>query len=300
MRAKSTVKTQMSERRAVFTGLLAIAAGVGNNFILKQLAFLPSTEIAALRSLMILVFLVPIRMVTKPQHLRWSSRLISRSICDALATISLLTALAHLSLSIVATIMMLIPMGVTAIGAMTRREPATPLTALFITVGFFGAFLATGPELDSGLTGPDTSLGLSAAVLGALLYCARDSITRFYMRQDDPVNLMTASSVVTVFVLAPAIFLVPWKLPGMDELMLTGVAAILFMFSSLLIATATMYGRLAVIGSTRYTAIIWAALIDGLVFKQWPSSATLLGAGLIVLSGLLLGRQIIRQNREID
>lgn len=300
MPAKSPVIPRITERRAVFTALFAIAAGVGNNFILKQLAFLPSTEIAALRSVMLLVFLVPIRLATKRQHLRWSSRLISRSVCDALATISLLTALAHLSLSIVATIMMLIPMGVTAIGALTRREPATPLTALFIAVGFFGAFLATGPNLGSGLIGPDASLGLSAAALGALLYCARDSITRFYMKQDDPINLMTASSMVTLLVLVPAVFLVPWKLPSMDELMLTGMASILFMFSSLLIATATMHGRLAVIGSTRYTAIIWAALIDGLVFKQWPSSVTLLGAGLIVFSGLLMGRQLTKANRKPD
>nr|WP_306263926.1 DMT family transporter [Pararhizobium sp. IMCC3301] len=301
--AEPAVKSQISERRAVFTGLLAIAAGVGNNFLLKQLAFLPSTEIAALRSVMMLVFLLPIRLVTKRQHLRWSSRLISRSLCDALATISLLTALAHLSLSIVATFMMLIPMGVTAIGAVTRREPVSVLTALFIAVGFFGAFLATGgklgPEFGSGLLGPDASLGLSAAALGAMLYCARDAITRFYMKQDDPVNLMTASSAVTLLVIIPAALLVPWKPPGMDELMLTAMAATLFMCSSLLIATATMYGRLAVIGSTRYTAIIWAALIDGLVFKQWPSSQTLLGASIIALSGVLIGQQLIKRNRKI-
>lgn len=292
---KSTDSARISERGAVVTALFAIAAGVGNNFILKQLAFLPSTEIAALRSVMMLLFLVPIRMAAKRQNLRWSSRLIGRSICDALATISLLTALAHLSLSIVATIMMLIPMGVTAIGAVTRREPATPMTSLFVAVGFLGAFLATGPELGSGMIGSDASLGLGAAALGAVFYCARDAVTRFYMKQDDPINLMTASSIVTLLVLVPAVFQMSWRWPGMDEMMLTGMASILFLCSSVLIATATMHGRLAVIGSTRYTAIIWAALIDGLVFHHWPSSVTLLGAGLIVISGLLQGRQISRQ-----
>lgn len=286
----------MSERHAVFAGLLAIAAGVGNNFILKQLAFLPSSEIAALRSVMMLVFLVPVRLVTERQHLRWSSRLISRSLCDALATLSLLTALAHLSLSIVATMMMLIPMGVTAIGAVTRREPATALTALFIALGFVGAFLATGAKFGSGLTGPDALLGLSAAGTSVVLYCARDSITRFYMKQDDPVNLMTASSAVTLLVIIPAALLVPWKPPGIDELMLTGMASVLFMFSSVLIATATMYGRLAVIGTTRYTAIIWAALIDGLVFRQWPAPETFLGAGMIALCGILVGHQLMKRS----
>ena len=126
------------------------------------------------------------------------------------------------------------------------------MTALFVALGFLGAFLATGPELGSEMLGTDASLGLSAAALGAVFYCARDAVTRFYMMQDDPINLMT------------------------------GMASILFMCSSLLIATATMHGRLAVIGSTRYTAIIWAALIDGLVFHHWPSSVTLFGASLIL------------------
>lgn len=169
------------------------------------------------------------------------------------------------------------------------------MTALFVAVGFLGAFLATGPELGSGMLGSDASLGLSAAALGAVFYCVRDAVTRFYMKQDDPINLMTASSIVTLLVLVPAVFGVPWRWPGMDELILTGMASILFLCSSLLIATATMHGRLAVIGSTRYTAIIWAALIDGLVFHQWPSSVTLFGASLIVISGLLLGRQILRR-----
>jgi drug/metabolite transporter (DMT)-like permease len=45
-------------------------------------------------------------------------------------------------------------------------------------------------------------------------------------------------------------------------------------------------GEIGLIAPFRYTGLIWALIMGWLVFDEWPTLLTLVGAGIVVATGL--------------
>ncbi len=66
-----------------------------------------------------------------------------------------------------------------------------------------------------------------------------------------------------------------------------GAAAVFILGGYLFTVLAVRQGELAVVTPFRYTSMLWALLVGVLVFGEWPDMLTLVGAGLVVVAGLL-------------
>ncbi len=63
--------------------------------------------------------------------------------------------------------------------------------------------------------------------------------------------------------------------------------ASVFILAGYLASVAVMrVGEIGFIAPFRYTGLIWALLLGWVVFSEWPQPATLVGAGIVVATGL--------------
>jgi drug/metabolite transporter (DMT)-like permease len=66
----------------------------------------------------------------------------------------------------------------------------------------------------------------------------------------------------------------------------------------LFIVKAMRVGDVAIVAPFRYTALLWAILLGWLVFGTLPNSVTLLGAGIVVATGLFTYLREYQLNRK--
>ncbi|MBB6469820.1 drug/metabolite transporter (DMT)-like permease [Aminobacter lissarensis] len=269
------------EGKAILQALAAVGAGVGNNYCFKQLALLPASEVAVLRSALLLVLLAPgVFLSGRRQRVSLLELpIVARSLAEATATIFLLVSLAGLSVATVATFLMTIPLLATVAGAGFFEEKLGWRGGAFVALGFFGAALALGPIFES------EPYYLAAAAFSAAMYTLRDVITRVWAQRGSPSHLAVGANLATLLVAAGLATTQAWHplTIGQSGLLVIGVG--LFLASNLLIIASTRNGRIAIIATTRYSAILWALAVDWIGYGLVPPTHTLIGAAIIVVAG---------------
>lgn len=272
--------SNQGESRAIVQGLLAVGAGVGNNALIAALSALPVMQILLLRAGGAVVLLLPL--VLWAGLRRPSPFALLRAVIEAIATLLLVVALVTVPLSLVATIMMTIPLGVMWGATLFLGERLTWVGQLLVVAGFAGAALATAPAI-----GGDTA-GAAAALGSAGCFVIRDLMTRRRRERVSALEMSFCASVVTLLFALLAGGYVDWlPINSAYAAALAGMIA-LYVASNLLIVAATRNGRPAIIAATRYSSVIWAILLDALVFASWPHPATAIGATVIVVCGVVL------------
>jgi len=261
----------------------AVLAGVGNNFCFKLLAALPVSELVVLRAVAGVVLLSPLLVFEnrrRPVLPSLSARMLVRALAEASATVTLILALSRLSVGTVTSVLMTIPLCVTAIGAFVFRERAGWLAWGAIAVGLAGVLVVVRPTLDG------SAIGVAAALASALSFSVRDSLTRRM-----PASAGTVAMTVSANLAALAVGLLlalgqEWRPILAAEILLVLLAVVLYVASNLLIAAGIRHARLALSGALRYAAVPAAMALDYLVLGLVPQPTTLLGVLLIVASGL--------------
>jgi drug/metabolite transporter (DMT)-like permease len=165
-------------------------------------------------------------------------------------------------------------------------EKAGPLGWMSIFLGFAGILLIIRPDAH------DVSTAHAVALLGMTLYAAFNLLTR-HLRATEPATLMgwhMAGVMLAGLVLTPF----NWKPLDMDTIALMAIMGVLIGVGSLFVNTALSLSQTPRIMPLHYTIIVWAMLFGWLYFGEMPDLATFVGAGMIVLSGLLSVRFVAR------
>jgi S-adenosylmethionine uptake transporter len=77
--------------------------------------------------------------------------------------------------------------------------------------------------------------------------------------------------------------------------MLLAGAAVIMLGGYSLSVMVMRVGEISFVSPFRYTGLIWAILLGWLVFGDWPDGLTLLGAAIVVGTGLFT---VIRERRQ--
>ena len=245
---------------------------------------MPLSQILTLHGLVatILIYALARRLGT----LRWNlprrdwAMIAARCLAELCATYLFLTALMVTPLANLTAILQSLPLTITLGAAVFLGEPVGWRRMAAILVGFCGIVLIVRPDVDG--FGEGTLYALAAV----LAITARDLLTR-RMSSEVPsmvVTLMASLSVLLFAVLAST--QVTWvPVSGSSLAAITGAA--LFIFVGYLCSVMTMrVGDVAFISPFRYTGLLWALLLGWLVFGEWPDALTLLGAVIVVATGL--------------
>jgi drug/metabolite transporter (DMT)-like permease len=191
-------------------------------------------------------------------------------------------ALQYLQLAETGAVQFSVPILIALISAWLLHERLDAKRWAAICIGFVGVLVIIRP----GSHGFHPAIFLS--IMNALLYAAFNLMTRRLASSDNPISTQLASAAVPSLLLAPfAIWF--WQAPDgwfmWCVILLTGLTGGLGHTAS---ALAHRYATAAVLGPFLYQQIIYMAIGGWLVFGQIPDSAVVLGAVIVVCSGLYL------------
>ena len=265
--------------------MASMAAFTFNDAILKVMAGqIPLFQLLFLRGALtsVAVALICWRMdvfgAQIPRRDRWLIAL--RTTSEVAAAYFLLTALFNMPIADVTAILQALPLTIALAAALLFSEPLGWRRLTAILVGFVGVLLIVQPGGD----------GFSIYALYGLAAVAcvtvRDLTTRRLSRGIPSmlVTLFTSMAVMTVFGLAS--LGAPWVPMSGREIALTVGSAFCVIGGYLFSVMVMRVGEISFVAPFRYTALIWALLLGWFVFGEWPAPLTMLGAAIVVGSGL--------------
>lgn len=259
---------------------------LNDTFVKLTLTSLPLFQVIALRGAIatVLIFVMALRLhgldFRLPRH-DWM--LIGlRSLSEIAATYFFLTALFHMPLANVSAVLQVLPLTVTLGAVMFFGETVGWRRALAILLGFGGMLLIVRP-------GPEGFSLYSIYALAAVLSVTVRDLTTRRMSRRVPSLTVTFCASLTVFVAATvASAATPWVPVQLFDWVLIGSAAV-FIVGGYAFSVAVMrVGDVSFVAPFRYTSLLCALILGWLVFGDWPAPLTLLGAAIVVASGLFM------------
>lgn len=281
----------------VLRGIVAMLIGVASFALmdagLKALsAHYPAMQVAALRglaSLPLIVVWVAATIGLRPLlRVRWALHLL-RGTLSVLMLAAFAYALRQLPLANAYAIFFVAPLIITVLGGTLLGERVGWQRWLAIGAGLAGVVIVLRPSADGLL-----SLGGIAVLVSALAY-AISAVSVRLLGRTDSTQTMVFWMVTMLSLIATAIALPHWvPIVASDWLPLAGVA-LAGTTGQIAITEAFRRAPASTIAPLEYTALAWGMGLDWLLWSNAPDLRMLLGAAVIVLSGLYLIR---RERRE--
>lgn len=191
-------------------------------------------------------------------------------------------ALRHLQLAETVSIQFAGPLVVALVAGLLLGERIGAHRLAAILAGFVGVLVMTRP----GISGAHPAMLLS---LGSMLCYALYAVcTRVLAAHDGSSTTLFYSGLAGIVLLTPALPVL-WQTPS-DPLAWALMLAVgaLGTLGHWLLILAHARAPAAILSPFLYTQLVWMVGLGYLVFGDWPDGWTLVGAGIVVLSGLYL------------
>ncbi|WP_420859957.1 DMT family transporter [Marivivens marinus] len=205
-----------------------------------------------------------------------------RGVFDAGASVLFVFALRDVDLSLFTTIVQANPLLVVLGAAIFLGEPVGWRRWTAILIGLCGVLIVLRP------TGDSFTPAAILVVLGVILQASRDLITRVVNRDIHTLQLSAAAFVALIvagFIQGVAQNTPPLRPEGMAWLYLGG-ACFLFIPAVYAMVAAMRVGDVSFVAPFRYTRIVFGLALGVIIFRETLDGWTLLGAAIIVGSGL--------------
>jgi drug/metabolite transporter (DMT)-like permease len=222
-----------------------------------------------------------------------------RSALLMLTTLLFFSGLRSTDLSTATSIMFLSPIFVTLLAIPLLGEKVGVRRIMGVLIGFIGAMIIVFPHSEAGGNATTDQMGNLMAqswlpeIGHLLLICAAASnalyqiMTRKLRLIDSPATTLLFSGVVGVIVMslwAPQV----WQPPGPVEWVLLICVGLLGCTSHFCLIRAFRNAPASLVVPFSYSSLLWAILLGFFVFGALPDRWTLVGAALIVASGLYI------------
>lgn len=244
----------------------------------------PAPVVVAVRyivqCLLMVVLLMP-RSGRQMLHTRRTALVWVRAACLAATSLVVALAFRRLPVAEATAIVYLSPLLVVMVGGLVLRESIGWVGVLAAIAGFVGVLLIARPG--SGLD----PLGVALALAGALMIAGYQLLSRVLAATESTLALLFYAALFGSILYG---LMVPWFLEGLAPTILQ-----LGLFSSLgvtgglghyLFTAAHRYAPASSLAPVMYVQLLWASLLGGWVFGDVPDGLSLLGMGVIALSGV--------------
>jgi drug/metabolite transporter (DMT)-like permease len=204
-----------------------------------------------------------------------------RNLGEMGSAMAFVTAISMSPLSTVSAILQAAPLAVTLGAALFLGAPVGWRRWTAILVGFGGVLLIVRPG------GASFDLGAVLALVSVFLLAARDIATRI-VPPTVPSVLLASYGFAAVIPAGAVLLMISGGpvIPGAEAgLAITG-ALVIGPFAYYAIVAAMRLGDIAVVTPFRYTRLVFAVGLGIAIFGERPDALTLLGAGIVIASGL--------------
>lgn len=213
-----------------------------------------------------------------------------RSIFDAFASVTFITALGHMGLAELSALVLASPLIMTMLAVWIFNEPVGWRRWGAIVVGLIGTVLVLKP--DPGNMNVWALLGVAAACGAA----ARDLAT---LRIDRSIPTLAVSLYSCIALTVAGLLLgfsERWAFFDLQSAGLIAAAALFYSVATYLLVLAFRGVEVSIVSPFRYGLLLWAGIGGYVVFGEVPDGWSLAGAALIVASGIYtLHREAVRR-----
>lgn len=219
-------------------------------------------------------------------HLWWS---LLRMITVVTGTASAFYAFTVLPLAQTYTMLFAAPILITILSIPLLGERVGLHRGLAVALGLLGVIVVLRPGA------VPISLGHIAGIMAAFGIALSSVIMRKIGREERSAVLMLYPMLANLVIMGAALPLV-YQPMALADLALTAVIAVMAFCAGLLIIGAYRRAEAALIAPMQYSQILWATVYGVVLFSEAPDEWTLVGAGLIIASGLYIVFRETRRN----
>ena len=189
-------------------------------------------------------------------------------------------ALARIPLATAISVFFIGPIAAVVLSVFVLKEQMTWLKVASLCLGFIGALVILRP-------GTEINPGLLFAFGAGLCFAIYLVATRLAAQKSDPVSTLAFQCLIGALLLTPQAILT-WSVPQWSDLGFFLALGMISAISHLMSIAAFRFAEASLLAPLVYLELIGASLIGYFAFTEIPDLFTMIGAGLIVLAGLIL------------
>ena len=214
----------------------------------------------------------------RPKHPWWTAL---RAASTVITGVTAFYAFSVLPLAETYAILFAAPLLITLLAIPVLGEKVGLRRGLAVLVGLVGVLIVLRPG------SAPMSLGHMAALAAAVFSSLASVVVRKIGAAERSVVLLLYPMVANFIVLGCALPFVYVPMP-IEHLGMLGIIAAFSFVAMLLIIMAYRRAEAVIVAPMQYSQMIWAAIFGYLIFDESPDTYTLVGAGVIIASGLYI------------
>ncbi len=246
----------------------------------------PVGQVMALRGLSIIMLLIAflffMNNLKALKIFSWKGHLLRAGAMTG-STFFFITGLSLLPITDAIAIAFVAPILTTILGIIILREAVSWKRWVAIFVGFFGVIIILQPTSDAFKIAAIAPMG--AAAFGA----ARDVVTRAISGSENSLSILF-TSMLMITIAGFLTYPLGWSAVKLSHIWIFITSSLLVGLAQYLMIEAFRLGEVALISPFKYSSLLWATLISLVIWDDLPSKNVVLGAFILILSGIYLLR----------
>ena len=218
---------------------------------------------------------------------------LKRCVSGLIAIVAIFIALRKLPLATVVSITFAAPIFTTIMSIFFLSEKVGFYRWLAVIVGFIGILIISEPGFSS----------LNIYYIYPIIFCLGLSYVAIAIKQlssTEPVWLIGLYFSFSILVMS--LFTIPqgWILPNLKDLFLLSMVGILGGLANLWLTQSYKYSDVSLVTPLKYLALLFAIFFGYIFWSEIPSSKTLFGAILVIISSIIIFRREIYHKKQVS
>ena len=218
---------------------------------------------------------------------------LKRCVSGLVAIVAIFIALRKLPLATVVSITFAAPIFTTIMSIFFLSEKVGFYRWLAVIVGFIGILIISEPGFNS----------LNVYYIYPIIFCLGLSYVAIAIKQlssTEPVWLIGLYFSFSILVMS--LFTIPqgWIFPNLKDLFLLSIVGILGGFANLWLTQSYKYSDVSLVTPLKYLALLFAIFFGYIFWSEIPSSKTLFGAILVIISSIIIFRREIYHKKQVS
>jgi len=258
---------------------------------------LPSIEIAWIRFLVFALIMVPAMVPGSPLFALKTGRLglqLARGAMLLGSSLLFITGLRYLPIAEASATSFVSPLFVTALSIVMLSESVGVRRWLATIAGLIGVLIVVRPGTSA------FHVAVLFPIVSALCWAFTLIMTRMMSGKEAAITTMTYSSIAGVVIVSALVPFV-WVTPSWHDILLAVFIGIASTAGQWIVVLAFRYADASVLAPFSYTQLLWASIFGFLLFGEVPDVWTVVGAVIIVGSGLYTAhRERVRRSQLLQ
>ena len=216
-----------------------------------------------------------------------------RCLAGLIALVSIFVALRNLPLATVVSISFAAPIFITIFSIFLLNEKVGLYRWMAVLVGFLGIICITEPGFSS----------LNVYYIYPIIFCLGLSYVAIAIRKlssTEPAWLISFFFSFSIMLLSFLSFYQGWILPSLLDLFLLSMVGILGGLANLWLSQSYKYSEVSLVSPLKYLGLVFAIIFGYFIWNEIPTSKTLLGALLVIVSSIIIFRREMYLKKKLS